>query len=691
MYLALSIIFLIAALGILAAIVYIMVRSRKSSGELISKKNLFFLAPSIILVYFMYLTASFYNDQEMTFLYCYNLISTALDAFKFKAAISLIEPMCKDIPLYYADIILAYLVTAATTVLSVASFFSQRIRNHFKVNRSIKSGCDIVLGDCGDAIKYVKNNRNCILLDANLTRGKYADLLKDNVPTLRAKLNSKTITKKLSHSEHNIIIFRDSNVVYTKAIDDFAKIQQNGANVLLHLEANHDEMKFIKEKFISQEDVKVGARISCFSKYELPARKFVKEYPITKYIPRSFYNGNYSLKNDKEINVVFVGFGKFNYPLFRMCATQFQFATEINNKLQPKLVNYYVFDNEEKSLNNEFFSRIRFEFDEDFADCDFEKPGNICNLHTEQLDINSVQAKKTFKSLVNEDSYTYFIVSLSDDLEDAAYAQTIQRLLGEHTNYKIFVRVKNNSGEKLKIQDERVCYFGEEKKIYTHECIVNDDLTTLAQTINLMYNNISNGRDNRELMREKWFELPVIQQSSNLYHALNYPFKLNLLGYDMVKRSDNKSSDTVSEEQFNTRYINSGNDNNYADYSFYFKTESSNVLAFIEHSRWNALYILNDYKQLPKADMKAVDGKVEHKNTEKKLHACLATYYALDDLIKFKYHLLKPQTDVSKLDYKNDELLRSIASIYAYDYMDLDKLYKEITALGYDIVNNLNN
>ena len=686
MYLALGIVFLIVNIGIVAAIVYIMARSGKKSGELISKKNLFFLAPSLALIYFMYLTAAVFNGEELTFLYCFNLISTSLDAFKFKAAISLISPICKAYPLFYADMILAYFVTAATTALSVASFFSQRIRNYFKVKRLLRRGCDVVVGDSADAIKYVNNNRNCILLDAYVSSSRYGDLLKSNVPVLRARLPANATAKKLSRSEHDLIVFRDGKVVYTKIIDDFAQLKQKGIDALLHLEATHNEMKFIKEKFISQTDVKVGACISCFSKYELIARKFVTDHPITKYIPRFFYNGNYSLKSDKDVNVVFVGFGKFNYPLFRMCATQFQFATEIDGELQPKLVNYYVLDNKDTSLHNEFFSRIQYEFGEDFKRCDFEKPANICNLHTEKTDINSVDAKKLFKSLVNKDSFTYFIVSLSDDLEDASYAETIKRLLDDQTNYHIFVRARNNGGEQLKVQAGYLTSCGTQPQHYSHECRVTADLTARAQTINLMYSNISEGCDNRELMREKWFGLPLIQQQSNLYHALNYSFKLNMLGFGMVKRAE--GNEAITEEQFNKRYVNSGKSNGYSEYSFFFKTESSNVLAFIEHSRWNALYILNDYRQMRKADMKAVDGKVVHKNEALKQHACLTTYQGLNGLVKFKYALLKPNANLDKLD-SNDEFLKGLATIYAYDYMDLDRLYKEITALGYDIVDNL--
>ena len=100
MYLALGIVFLIVNIGIIAAIAYIMARSNKKSGELISKKNLFFIAPSLVLIYCLYLTAAVFNGEVLTPLYCFNLISTSLDAFKFKAAVSLVSPICQAYPLF---------------------------------------------------------------------------------------------------------------------------------------------------------------------------------------------------------------------------------------------------------------------------------------------------------------------------------------------------------------------------------------------------------------------------------------------------------------------------------------------------------------------------------------------------------------------------------------------------------------
>src|SRR5699024_530210 len=142
-----------------------------------------------------------------------------------------------------------------------------------------------------------------------------------------------------------------------------------------------------------------------------------------------------------------------------------------------------------------------------------------------------------------------FIISLNADLEDASYAQTIRRLLPEDGNYRIFVRAKSSAEN---FGGGKIIYFGDESKIYTHDYIVNDELSELARRLNMLYDSIGNmpqwladirklpvgqqgealdkslqNYDCRELMRENWESRPMIEQASNLYHALNLPFKLN--------------------------------------------------------------------------------------------------------------------------------------------------------------------
>ncbi|MDE7108118.1 MAG: hypothetical protein K2O39_07335 [Clostridiales bacterium] len=724
MYLALGIVYLIVSIVMAAIIAFTTVRSIKNNGNFITKKNLFYLAPTFLVIYLLHITAELYNKADLDFFSCFSLIYTSLDVMRFKAAKEILLPLCKAYNIYYVDFIVAFIIAGITVILSVASFFSRRIGNFFKVRHRLGKGCDIVVGDSDSAIQYIKNHKSAVILGADMSNQNYMDLIKKGMTVLRTPMASKNLARRIKRGEFNIIVFRDAEQSYTKIIETFMGLPQN-ADVRIYLEANQQEMKILKQKFIAKADNVKHTYISGFSKYELMARRFVVDYPITKYIPRYFYNDNFTLKPDKDIHIVFIGFGKVNYQLFRMCAMQFQFAHEKSGKLVSHPIKYHIYDCEKRALYNEFFSRMDYEFDEVFSDCDFPKPEKICQLaDVKQLDSNSVDAKKAFKSFVTKDSFTYFIISLDNDLEDASYAQTIMRMLNENDNYRIFVRAKNSNGEKLNEDGDKIIYFGDEKGLYTHDNIINDDLTELAQKINLLYSRIADPPawlkglyENKNLnvtqqsvilnrciaeperkayMLEKWGELPNIEQDSNLYHALNLPFKLNLLGFDMVKRRDENDLG-ITEEEFNKYYINSGRAEHYSDYSFFFKTESSNVLAFIEHSRWNALYILYDYKQMKKADMNVVDTvdkkgnpvkSMPHKNTDLKQHACITTYYGLNELIEYKYKTMYPDEAFDEKHYKDNAHLTELGKIYAYDYMDLDRLYSEITAMGYKLVRN---
>lgn len=67
------------------------------------------------------------------------------------------------------------------------------------------------------------------------------------------------------------------------------------------------------------------------------------------------------------------------------------------------------------------------------------------------------------------------------------------------------------------------------------------------------------------------------------------------------------------------------------------------------------------------------------------MHACLTTYYGLHELLQVDYELLYGRT-FTEADYKTDERLRKLAEIYSYDYMDLDKIYSQLTKTGHAIV-----
>lgn len=716
MFLAIGIALLLVSLVIIAAIIFTTARSVKESGELvISKKSLLYLVPTFVLVFFLHVAGSVYNGDSLDFFGCFALVGSAFEVItKFSVDTSVVLPICRAYPIFYVDFVLAYLTSGTTVILSVASLFSPRIRNYFSCRKLLRRGCDIVIGDCPDSERYLRTNKGSMMFASDITRERYAELIKNGFTVI--KCTSEQLNKNLGNGEYNFILFGGTGISYTSALEGFIAVKNARHSVTLSLEANLNEVKVIKDALIAAANGKVNAYINCFSKHELIARKFVTEHPITKYIPEHFYNANRTLKTGKSINVVFVGFGKMNYQLFRMCATQFHFASVKDGILCAEQVNYHVFDSDDSALHNEFFSRLTYETDEEFKDCDFPAPERICRLSVNRSDINSVEARRYFKELVSGDSFSYFIVSLNDDLGDASYAQTLVRLFRGEENYRIFVRSRENS-EKL-FGSDKIIYFGGVESMYTHDNIVNDDLSELARRLNVLYNCIDNApewlkavrklpaaereaaferdltdRSNREFVREQWEARPLIEQASNLYHALNLPFKLNLLGFGMVKKESDSDSG-APEEEFKKVYVNSGRETGYSDIDFYFGTESSNVLAFIEHSRWNALYILYDYRQMKKKDMRPVIKKdaegaesvsVPHKNTELKQHACLTTYYGIKELIEYKFSLLYPGTPLEGVS-RDDPRLIELYSLYRYDYMDLDRIYEEISALGYKLV-----
>ncbi len=689
MYLAIGIVCLLAIVATVGMWVY--QTATKKNKSVISSENVLYLVPSFLIIYALYLTASFYNKETVDFNYCFTLISKVLSVFGYEFELDLISTISATEWIYAIDFMLAGLLASAATVLTVLSFFKKTLGNWYRKNKIFCNSGDIVLGDSETARLYLEKNPNTLLWDADISAEEYSSLLKRGYTVCKEPFDSEKVLNKLGKREHHLIVFKDSQKSYFDMVGLFTKIKSKEENLLfLHLESTVEEMKIITDKLIDKADKSTNTFISCFSNHELLARQFILEHPITRYIPKSFYNDNFTLKEEKEINVVFMGFGRVNYELFKLMSMQFQFATEDKETggLKGKPVHYYVFDEDENRLHSEYVSKLLYEVDENFADSDFEKPEAVCDLKKPQrLNIRSIEARKLFKSLVNENNYTYFIISLNDDFSDASYAHTLKRLFPAEGNYKIFVRLKQNDVAKMNETEENVVYFGGKNGMLCHNCIVNDELLTLSQKIHAFYNKVAS--DRLSLLRE-WESLPLVEQYSNLYSALNIRFKLNMMGIDMRKSVQNNEMQIDKNSYlaiYNNRFANKKID----EFSFFFETNACNVIAHIEHSRWNAAYIQLDYRPmkiqdfywLEKKDKKtgAVQRRLEHKNTAKKLHACLTTYRGLEKLMEEKYKVIYPGKIIDKTSGEFMEL-----DLYGYDYMVMDAVYDAVSAIGYSLV-----
>lgn len=687
--------------AVAALLIYSFVAMYRKNAKGITKKNLVYLAPTFIINYLLCLAAAFYVGEKVDTVYCASLISESLGMYGFKYEVELLRPIVTDYGIYCFDLVMSVLITASSLLISIASIFGRAVGGFFARRRAMKNGCDIVLGDSPSALKYIKNNKNVMLWDGGMDGGRYNVLADGGVVVLRARFSVDALRRV--HGAHSVIVFRDSGKDYEQTTEIFVDSGMLGEDGLkLRLEACGAEEQVVY-RLIDKIDASCSAYISCFNKYELAARRLAVGYPLSRFVPRSFYNENCTLKSGKDINVVFLGFGKINYHIFRTFALLYQFVKQDGKRLASAPVHYHIFDHDGSRLNNELFSRLDFEFGYEFENTELPPPDRICELEkTRNADINSVESRRFFRSCVNADSFTCFVVSLENDYANAACAQSLKRLFRGAENYVIFSRAENRA-EGVDPFDDKLFYFGEDGATYLHANVVDDCLTDRARTVNYLYDAAGdrsgalNGLppseryaaaaralrspEARRKAAADWARLNDAQRYSNVYAALGIPFKLGLMGFGVCEAGYG----TVSEDEFKAKYVNSGRACDYADRSFYFGVETSNVLAFSEHLRWNALYILSDYKQMPLGEMRAVDGTVKHKDDARRLHGCLTTYYGLDELISYKADLLAADAKSRGEAFDRDATVAVLSSVYRYDYMALDGLFSDAQIYGYGL------
>ncbi len=681
MYTGLSIAFLCIEAFLIGMLVYFIFFKK----AIIDKKSLIYILPVFILIYCMYITAMVYNKVQLDFYTFFYLIPTALEFLAMSIEWEYLQPLCNSNAVFNAALIVACLISVITLVFSVFVLFGTRIANVLRKRKIFSVGGDIVLGASPSAIEYLKAHKNTVLWVEKWDKNICLDLIKQGYAVHKATLCPKNIEKCLKKKEHHLIIFRDMQYSYFSILSCFETLKKNQNNRLfLHLEANANEMSIVRGKYLSWISDEANSFVFPFCRYELMARRFIIDHPITKYIPRSFFNTNLTLKEEKEINVVFLGFGKVNYELFKLMSTGFQFAKQKEGKLCPSLVHYYVFENNKERFHNEHFIKLLNRYDKIFQGSDLPPAEKVCDLKDVMpMDAHSANVRKQICDLVNENTYTYFIISLSDEFEDAAFAHQIKEDLGESGNYKIFVRFKSSEGCLLNHDKEQIVYFGEDAGCFSRENIVNDDLMQLSQNVNDLYNDYT--KDQWAQMRE-WQKLPIIEQYSNINAATHIYFKVHLMGFALQKGVEMG----VTKEEFINSCPTAFMGDKGSNYDYFFKTEAANTLAFIEHSRWNAYYLLAGYKPLPFKDFtweRNKKGKdvLNHKNEEKLRHACLTTYYDLDTLIRHKCKILKEAQEKGEKQVGSIEL-NVLTDLYRYDYMVIDGMYDALDKLGYSLV-----
>lgn len=682
MYTILSIILIVAEFIILSYFVYHTYYLKK----VVTKNVIGYFVPLYLIVYIINCIGLAFNKGG-SFLSIYEhaeLISKTIKVFAFEIDGSIVSGLSATNTVYFIATIIAYCMAFLTTLTTVLGIFRRHIMNGIYVIRSLKQDCDIVIGNSADSLAYAKTNRNTIIWYNGFSSVELEQLSKLKIPVIKKEFIKKEINAKFRKNKvYHFIAFKDSNFAYSDIIDVFSKIKKEEQSIFyLHLESEVEDMDIIRDKYISQVDEYSNSFVTCFNKYELMARQFVTKHPISKYLPKKFYNEDRqglkaTIKNDKEINVVMLGFGKVNSELLKLSIIQNQFVKEQNGELYNKQVNYYIYDNQKDKLDNEMFIKLVYEYEHLSENEKLPKLEKLCNIKKELINVKSIVNFENLEKIITEDSFTYIIVSIGSDLENASLAKKIYEDFNKKGNIKVFVRFKDNSASFFEKEQNDIICFGEKGRTLTHKLVVNNMLMDVSKIVNNMYAGLS---ENKLADIQKWERLPLIKQYSNIYNSLSIYFKIGLLGYELTLDNNiPQGYKEVSKEEYEQQYFK--NVNKEYNYQDYFKINNRNILAFSEHSRWNAHYYLSDYKPMKLDDVKLVNNKLVTQSQFFKLHSCLTTFKGLDILHQ------KMLEESKKLE--NSISIDNVET-YKYDYMFMDNAYDTLTSNGYLIIKKEN-
>ncbi len=667
-------------------IVAFVLHARKNK-TIISKETAIWFIPVFIINILVYITAYLDTGGPYNLLDFFNTISSGLKSFTFQIEIQAVQQAIKSSIPFALAFLIAYFLSIFTTVAAAIGLAKNYLINTYRVRKILKNSADIVIGFNETSLEYYKNNPdNTILwLKCPLDYSNIQFLYEQKIPFIKAELTLKNFEKKKfrDNIKYNFIAFEYEETNYQNLISEFRLISQVAQKLIfLFLEVKYEESEVVKEEYLKYQKDQIANNgngkalkhllfIRTFSRYELVTRKFVEEVTLPSLLPEEFFNKNRTIKEDKEINVFFLGFGKVNASLFTVFCQNNQLVAQDGENLKSKLVNYYVVDKNYDATNNK---RIEYVVtNSNKFNTDFPQPEKLCNFNKINQDLNSYQTINQITKITNrENTFNVIVVSYGSDFENIETAMWLYNQFNEK-NTIIACRVRQS-----RVQNEKIVFFGNESEVISREYIVEEKLQQIAKDIDVEYAKLFyqvEAKKDPYLKYKHWDSVGQIELYSNYYSGLNLRFKLNLLGFDL---SENQNDNGVTKEEFMKVY-----DAKREKTINYFGNTMRNVLAYSEKLRWNAFYIFNGYRPMRKKDLKIAIKQVKinekgqdvpvyeiyRKDPVKKLHACLTSHRGLTDLQNFiSENLIK---DIQKYQSINNDY-------YRYDYMVLDNEYSNI-------------
>lgn len=465
------------------------------------------------------------------------------------------------------------------------------------------------------------------------------------------------------------------------------------------------------------EDV-VSSGLGCIhyvNKYQKIAMDFIDKYPLSKFMDDEQIDYETSLiRDDVDINVLFIGFGKTAQQLFLTSVANNQFLTSGTTDPELKKVKYYIFDKDEaennKNLNHNYY-RYKYE-------CSELNPADYLPLPTlpaeetyYRLDVNDCDFYNQIRSVVtrNPKDSNFVVIAFGSDLENIDMAQKLVEKRNEWDleNLVIFVKVRVWHKEQTLLEDEG-CYFigNENDVVYNIDKIIGDRIFRMAQMRNEVYDleydithtsgivvNEEYIRKNHDAAYRNWhMTKSQMERESSLYCCLSLRSKLNLMGLDYcevdsdavgLKEAEYLEIYARTDMPDTSKYDVTANGKPIVYYTLDFPVSRRRNMAIHEHQRWNSFMISKGIipstrEQIASEKIVGKDGRerfTNGKNYAVRRHGNLTTF---DGLVEFR-----------KIVAKRDNCSEAEKDVIKYDYQLLDDAYWLLQANGYKIVKNV--
>lgn len=607
--------------------------------------------------------------------------SSALELVVLDIDTAMIKTLAaNDVGLLINYLLLYVISTLALLSLSI-SLLRVTISNAFRV-MVFKKEVNYVVNLNDDAKTYLKNltesqrKNTCVVL--NKIEGQKYNAERLFLHSLKIKYvvapfgdqdsfekTMRKLTRFSNRKKYSVVLFENEDqellqfTTYAKAfLQKYNLFESN----LQFVAMTDDHKQAIVEELLSNniscKDESHGC-IRTFNKHSAAAFDFIMHNNFAKYFPRELVNTNATIK-DCDINLFVLGFGKFNQSILKDVLIQTQFATVRGGKLAPQRLEVHVYDDHDGYFNlplscgilkyqkSNFNQEHYFELPEDYAShvhwhMRQKADGKfICSVY------DAIRKQSRKKPQVN-----YFLISTGDDCVNLQLTHKLNESLEnlDSVSNTFFTRVQTS--KTVPCKHNNVVYFGKENDVLKYDTVVADSVYRLSKIASCAYNN------NQKFTNETWSQLTPIKQQSNVYLVAGIPFKLALLGINDF---------AISREELFEIYDPTNQRENYA-YSTKLSGDAQNltardVLAFVEHERWNAFEL--SVGAMPMKKQWAYQNDNTNKTPNELYHLCLTTSHGLT-----QYH-----------DYFVEQLQRpNEADVIHYDYQLFDTVCKNIDLL----------